>query len=104
MAQTEGEATRGPQAFTLERISPNPFNGVACVRYAVPRPDHVSLKVFDLLGQPVVTLIDGQVAAGWHEVTWEGRDQAGQSVGSGTYLCRLVSSAGVVARRMTVLR
>jgi flagellar hook assembly protein FlgD len=64
----------------------------------------VRLGVFDLRGRLVATLVDEIVAAGRHEVTWNGRDDSGRELPSGVYLSRLEAGGQVVHGRMTLVR
>ena len=80
-----------PAAYALEPASPNPFNPETVIRYSLPAESRVNLKVYNLLGQVVATLVEGIQPAGYQSVTWEGG-----GLSSGIYLCRLdaVSTAG----------
>jgi hypothetical protein len=79
-----------PAPATTLRVYPNPFNPQVTIRYELPAGDVVTLRVFDLGGRRVRTLLeaDSQVA-GPHGLRWDGRDDAGRAVPSGTYLLRL---------------
>ena len=59
----------------------------------MPRTGEVQLAVYDLAGRRVATLIDGVVEAGEHSIMWAGRDDRGQLVASGVYVCRLADGA-----------
>lgn len=78
-----------PRRFTLDQNFPNPFNPQTTIQYSIERPGNVRLTVFDLGGRVVRILADGMQAGGSHEVTWDGRDEAGRSVASGAYFYRL---------------
>jgi hypothetical protein len=79
-----------PNRFTLDQNFPNPFNPTTSVRYELPVSGQVQLMVYNLLGQAVVTLIDGPQQAGFHTVTWNGQNQSNQAVASGVYFYRIV--------------
>ena len=79
-----------PNSFTLDQNFPNPFNPTTSVRYELPVSGQVQLMVYNLLGQAVVTLIDGPQQAGFHTVTWNGQNQSNQAVASGVYFYRIV--------------
>jgi hypothetical protein len=76
-----------PGRYALDQNFPNPFNPSTVIGYHLPVDARVTLKVFDLLGREIATLVDGLVQAGSHSVTWN----AG-SFGSGVYFARLCAS------------
>ena len=73
-----------PQHPALRQNYPNPFNPSTTIEYVVPKPAHVELKVYNLLGEEVATLVDGNVGPGVHRVTFEAKDLPG-----GAYSFRL---------------
>ncbi|MBN2379142.1 T9SS type A sorting domain-containing protein [candidate division WOR-3 bacterium] len=75
--------------FALEAIKPNPFMGSARISFALPHSTSVSLKVYDISGKLVATLVNGAEKPGRHTVTWNGTDDAGRSVAQGIYLVRM---------------
>ena len=77
-----------PREFALTQNYPNPFNPATQIRYSLPEEATVSLKVYNLLGQLVTTLVSGELGAGHHIATWNGRNSAGSVVGSGMYFYR----------------
>jgi hypothetical protein len=98
------EAGWTPRVFALRPNYPNPFNPATAIGYQLPAAAQVRLEIYDLLGQKVRVLAAGVEAAGFHQVVWDGRDEAGREVASGTYLCRLQAGAQVAARRLLLLR
>ncbi|MFQ5652268.1 MAG: choice-of-anchor D domain-containing protein [bacterium] len=87
----DGLAPGLPERFTLAQNYPNPFNPETQIRYEMPRPATVSLTVFDIKGQQVRKLVNRRnQKAGTHSVSWDGRDDSGVRVTSGTYFYRLV--------------
>ncbi|OQB43031.1 MAG: flagellar basal body rod modification protein [Candidatus Latescibacteria bacterium ADurb.Bin168] len=93
-----------PVQFSLAQNAPNPFNPSTTIMFGLPGAEHVRLAVYDVNGRLVRTLIDGQVAAGSHEVLWDGSDGNGRAVASGVYVYRLTAKQDVVTRRMTLVR
>jgi hypothetical protein len=77
-----------PIEFAL-RSFPNPFRGSTVIRYALPEASTVSLKVFNVLGQQVATLVSGTVGPGYQSMNWNARNHAGQQVPAGIYFYRL---------------
>ncbi len=77
-----------PTAYALEQNFPNPFNPTTVIRYALPSDSYVSLKVFDVLGLEVATLVEGMRTAGFRQAEWNGTN-----VGSGIYFCRIEATS-----------
>lgn len=97
---TSNEAVERPGAFaTLAQNYPNPFNPATNIRFSLAEASFVSLRVFDLQGRLVETLISKTLTAGDHAVTFDAKDLA-----SGTYLYRLESPKGVQTNKMVLLR
>ncbi len=93
-----------PKTFELSHNYPNPFNPSTKIQYAVPRQSMVSLVIYNILGQRVRTLVSGEHNAGRFEVTWDGRDDHGLSVGSGVYFYRLESGSLALVQKMLLLK
>ncbi|MBT6146431.1 MAG: T9SS type A sorting domain-containing protein, partial [Gemmatimonadetes bacterium] len=93
-----------PQAFALDENYPNPFNSDTIIRFALPRAAEVELAVYNLAGQKVVTLVQGERQAGQYEVRWDGRDQAERPLASGVYLYKLHADGEVANRSLLLLR
>ncbi len=93
-----------PEFFQLHQNYPNPLNPSTTIRYEVPSRSHVILKIYNLLGQEVSTLIDEEKSPGRFTVQWDARNRFGQHVSSGVYLYRLVAGDFVQARKMLLLR
>ena len=97
-----GAATR-PAGFKLGPNYPNPFNPSTVIPYQLPTATHVRLEVFNVLGQRIATLVDGQRSGGLHTAQWDGTDAAGQAVGAGVYIYRLSGGGLTVSRRMVLV-
>ena len=101
----------GPGPFLAQNY-PNPFNPDTRIVYRLPLAGNVSLKIFDLLGQEVITLVNANMAPGDYEETWRGRNRAGIPVASGVHVYRLeikdsqdeAVSLFVQTRKMILLR
>ena len=84
-----------PDAFMLHQNYPNPFNPSTTIQFDMPVSGEVSVRVYDVLGQEVRTLIHAIVNAGRTQITWDGRDDWGHAVSTGVYLYKMtVSQAG----------
>jgi hypothetical protein len=98
------EDTQRPQEMILHPNYPNPFNPSTTIGYRLPASGRTTLKVYNLLGQEVRTLVDGPQMAGGYEVVWDGKDATGRAVPSGVYLCRLAVGNRVQTNKMTFLK
>lgn len=96
---------RAPQlAAPRVEVSPNPFNPATTVRFELQDPADVRLEAFDAAGRRVRRLVVASLRAGAHRVEWDGRDDAGTPVGSGTYLLRLQADALVVKAKAVLVQ
>ncbi len=94
-----------PSNFVLYPSYPNPFNLNTTIRFGLPQESAVRLVVYNMLGVPVRTMIDGEfLGAAYYQVRWDGRDDAGQSVSSGVYLYRMTAGSFQATKRMTLLK
>ena len=92
-----------PQQFALGANYPNPFNPSTIIPYQLPTAMHVRLEMFNILGQHIATLVEGERSGGFHTARWDATDAAGQAMAAGVYFYRL-SGAGVhVTRRMVLI-
>ncbi len=73
----------------LMQNSPNPFNPTTAIKFFLPNSSDVTIKIYDMLGREVTTLVNNQTEAGYHIVYWNGRDSYGRDAASGVYLYRL---------------
>ncbi len=73
----------------LMQNSPNPFNPTTAIKFFIPNSSDVTIKIYDMLGREVTTLVNNQTEAGYHIVYWNGRDSYGRDASSGVYLYRL---------------
>jgi len=102
-----GESPEGSACdvrFALFQNRPNPFNPSTMIRFGIPGKTRVQLRVYDCTGRRVRTLVDGPKEPGWHEVIWNGRNDAGLQVASGVYFCRLEAGGSRALRKLVVLK
>ena len=92
-----------PARFALGPNYPNPFNPSTIIPYQLAASAEVRLEVFNLLGQHIATLVDGERPAGFHTVTWTATDAAGRSVGAGVYIYRMTVGVESQTGRMVLL-
>ncbi len=88
-----------PERVNLAQNYPNPFNPTTVIRYDLPQDSAVKLEVFDIAGRHIATLVDGQVTAGSHTVTFDG-----QNLSSGVYIYRLQAGGTVLSRQLTLIK
>ena len=96
---------RGTATWRLFNARPNPFTSRVSITYEVPEQTHVTLTVFNMLGQEVIRLVDQVRAAGRYEVVWNGVNARGSGVASGIYLYRITGGSGYTeSKRMALIR
>jgi hypothetical protein len=83
-----------PKDFSLSQNFPNPFNPVTTIPFALPSRSRITIKIYNIMGQKVKTLIDGTMDAGRHQVSWDGKDDRGLKVASGLYIYRMRTAGG----------
>ena len=93
-----------PEEFTLFQNYPNPFNPETIIKYKIPKQTNVTLKIYNQLGQDVITLIDENKEAGNYQIKWDGRNRDGKMVSSGLYFYQLKAVDFVKTRKMIFLR
>jgi hypothetical protein len=93
-----------PKGYVLNQNVPNPFNPTTTISFALPASESVSLRVYNIKGELVATLIDRHLAPGYKEITWDARDDLGKTVASGVYFYRLVAGSFVQTKKMVLLR
>jgi hypothetical protein len=93
-----------PNFFVLEQNFPNPFSKETTITYQMPAKEHVSLKIYNISGQLIRTLIDAVQEPGHKSMTWDGKDDRGQDVTPGIYLYRLTSRDYAKTRKTILLK
>jgi hypothetical protein len=93
-----------PNKFELGQNYPNPFNPTTTIRYTVPVQTRVRLRVFDLIGREVASLVDEEEVSGNYVVTWHGTDNNGKSLASGVYFYKLDGSGQQITKKMMLLK
>lgn len=86
------------------RNYPNPFNPLTRIEFSLDEEARVYLRVYDLSGKVVRTLVQERMPAGRHAAMWNGEDEGGKTVASGIYICRLEASDKMATRKMVLLR
>jgi len=106
LAELEGCESRPetPTAFGLAQNVPNPFNPVTTIAYDVPHEARVAIRVYDVAGRLVRTLVDDAEGPGRHEAVWNGRNDRGEAVGSGVYFCTMEAGEFRATGKMLLLK
>ena len=85
----ESRGGQQPERFGLEQNFPNPFNPSTRIAFQLPASGHALLQVYNVLGQKIRTLVDGELAAGAHAAIWDGLTDRGEQAAGGIYFYRL---------------
>ena len=93
-----------PEVSGLAPNFPNPFNSATLITYHLSSPGPVQLVIYNVLGQPVRTLVDQSQAAGSYQIRWDVLDQRGVSLSTGIYIARLSYPGGVQTQRLLYLK
>jgi flagellar hook assembly protein FlgD len=98
------QENRIPLSYRLEPNYPNPFNPSTVMAYALAQPGHTMLRIYDIVGKEVRTLVDIYQTAGEYSVRWDGKDNLGRNVVSGVYIIKIESGNFRQSRRMTLTK
>jgi len=90
--------------FQLEQNFPNPFNPVTDISFYLPQKALAKLMIYNLKGEQVHELVHAALAAGWHRLSWNGRNQFDQPVASGIYFYQLIANGNTLTRQMLLMR
>ena len=93
-----------PSGYVLSQNYPNPFNPETTIRYTLSETGAVRLSLYNVSGQLIRTLVDGERAAGSYSVTWDGRDDMGRDVASGVYVGRMEVNGFSAVRKLVLVR
>ncbi|MFC1540221.1 S8 family serine peptidase [Gemmatimonadota bacterium] len=93
-----------PAELSLNQNYPNPFNPSTQIKFGLPTSSHVRLRVMNIRGETVRVLVDNEMGAGWHTVTWDSKNEGGREVASGIYLYLIEADGKSIIKRMTLMR
>lgn len=93
-----------PTDFSLRQNYPNPFNPTTSIAYSMPETSNVRLDIYNVKGQLVKTLVNGEMPAGMHTVVWDGRDGNNAAVASGVYFYRVSTPQATQTKRMLLIK
>ncbi|MCP4710677.1 MAG: T9SS type A sorting domain-containing protein [Planctomycetes bacterium] len=103
LAVGEPETEALPTVFSLSQNFPNPFNPTTTIHYALPVDSQVEIVIYNAVGQLVKTLVSGQQDAGYQQVVWSAKNDAGERVHSGVYFYRMTADSGFEETRKLLL-
>jgi hypothetical protein len=101
---TPSGAGESPRVASLGQNYPNPFNPSTTIPFTLAREGRVELRVVDVAGRVIATLLEERRAAGAHEAHWDGRDARGVAVSSGVYFAQLRTDDATDRRKLVVLK
>ena len=93
-----------PSSFKLGQNYPNPFNFFTTIKFDLPVRTKVRLKIFNILGQEVKTLLNEQREPGFHKIFWDGNNNLGIPAASGLYVYQIKMGEFIKARKMVLLK
>ncbi len=93
-----------PSEYNLFQNYPNPFNPTTIISYALPKISFVTMRIYDVLGREVKTLINQEQAPGIHRVEWKGDNNYGSKIASGTYIYRIEAGDFSQTKKMIFLK
>jgi hypothetical protein len=93
-----------PLTPSLNQNYPNPFNPNTSIEFTVPRSGVVTLRIYDVLGRRVATLVNRELRAGYYRATWDGVNQSGAPVASGIYFYQLQADGSVMSKKMSLVK
>ncbi|MCH7761014.1 T9SS type A sorting domain-containing protein, partial [candidate division TA06 bacterium] len=102
--QSGEESLTIPTRFALHQNHPNPFTSTTSIRYALPKDSKVSLKIYDITGRAVRTLVDGNQKAQYYTIKWDGKDNMGEKVATGIYFTRFIAGNFASTHKTVLLR
>ncbi|MCE5249852.1 T9SS type A sorting domain-containing protein [bacterium] len=103
-SETGVQEAAAPVAFGLKDNFPNPFNSSTTIQFSLPERATASMVIYNIMGQRVRELVSGMAEPGIHSVVWDGRDDSGRTVGTGTYITRLIAGNHHAVIRMTLVK
>ncbi len=93
-----------PLDYTLSQNYPNPFNPATSIKFSIPKDEYVTIRVYDIIGQEIATLFSGNAKTGIHTLNWDGKDQNGNKVSSGSYICRMTAGEFTQSKKMMYIK
>ena len=96
--------TETPTIFSLSQNYPNPFNPTTTFQYALKDEAAVTIKIYNILGKEIITLVNETQPAGYQSITWNGTDHSGNPVPSGIYICQMNAGNYTKSQKMVLMK
>jgi len=100
----ESEDRLIPELFYLSPNHPNPFNPSTTIEYSIPQRTHVTLSIYNILGEKIKTLVDRTLTAGNYSAVWDGKNESGRAAASGIYLYQIRTAEFSESRKMLLVK
>jgi len=102
--ETVRDSLSNPSEFALFLNSPNPFVYRTSIEYIIPNETHISIKIYDVAGRMIKTLVNRKVGPGYYTVQWDARDASNLRVAAGVYFTRLESADFSSVKKVILMR
>jgi hypothetical protein len=93
-----------PSSYELLQNYPNPFNPATTIKFKMQSEKHVTLVVYNILGERIRSLFEGNMSIGLHQIVWDGKNDLGTSAGTGIYFYQLKTDSFIETKKMMLLR
>jgi hypothetical protein len=93
-----------PENFSLYQNYPNPFNSSTTIEYDLKQNSHVEIKIYDILGKEIITLVNNLESPGKKSITWDGIDKTGNPVSTGVYIYNLILGDKSYTKKMLLIK
>jgi hypothetical protein len=104
IVSVDDELASAPDNYNLQQNYPNPFNPSTTIKYSIVNPGNVSIKIYDVLGRVVKTLVKEFKINGTYQIRWNGDDNFNNGVSSGIYFYRMEAGLFVETKKMILLK
>ncbi|MFQ5642033.1 MAG: FlgD immunoglobulin-like domain containing protein [bacterium] len=102
--KVDDQAGPRPEDFNLWQNYPNPFNPTTTIQYQLPKAERVTLKIYNVMGQEVQTLVDEVKQPGVYKINWDGKNSQGLAAGTGLYVLRMAAGHLVQSKKIVLLK
>jgi len=93
-----------PEVFALHQNYPNPFNPITQIKYDIPEDALVSITIYDIMGRSIKSLVNSNQTAGYHSISWDGKNNLGEGVSAGMYIYMIQAGEFRQTKKMVLLK